>query len=202
MAAQREKVRRTGLIFNSIFTMSTAVALTAIIPYITGEGTNVFENPGRAFDGLYDAIKISELTASEFDFSTLLVFGVWAFSGLVAGVRAKSAGGGFLASVLGASLGVILIVMGVSLGAIIEGESTVDLPNLDDYMVGVVFVMLFAALFGIGAGRATTPRLIPTAKAKPKKIWKKEDRWNCRKCGSSLPPGALECPNCGFGVME
>ena len=39
-------------------------------------------------------------------------------------------------------------------------------------------------------------------KAKPKKVWKKEDRWKCRKCGSALPPGALECPNCGYGVME
>ncbi|MFX1513724.1 MAG: zinc ribbon domain-containing protein [Promethearchaeota archaeon] len=205
---QQEKVRRTGLIINSFSTMGTAVVLTGLIAQIFAEeGQTIFENPGKAFDGIYDAIKIAELSASEFDFATLLVFGVWAFSGLVAGVRAKSPSGGLFASIFGASLGVFLIVFGVVLGPVLEGilggtESTVDLPDLDEYLWGVAFCMVFAALFGFASGRATKPQPIQRIRTKPKKVWKRAERWTCRKCRTELPPGALECPNCGYGVME
>jgi hypothetical protein len=133
----------------------------------------------------------------------------WALGGIIAGIRTKDNIKGFLSGFFGAFIGSLFILL-YYLSTLTEDLLT----NFDAvfnsiqstvpaFFIGMVGIMLAASFSGLIAGRVTTEKSKPKPIAKSKlKTWSNKDKWKCTKCGEDIPPGKMNCPNCGAGVIQ
>jgi hypothetical protein len=186
----------SGVISGILSTLSFGLITAPLIAFI-------FAVDGKfALEDLYTNLNLDSAAKIQTYFIILLAWGV---GGLIAGVRTKNGTKGFLSGFFGAFTGALLILL------LFISTQTSDIFNIDinsivdtipGFMIGMIGLMLAASVFGYGAGRQTQEKKKTRPRPKSKKAWSDKSKWNCSKCGKEIPPGKMNCPNCGAGVIQ
>lgn len=179
---------------------------SSILGFILGSTTTT------QFDlnSLFDNTRVSDVANLTNYFTVLLS---WALGGVVAGVRGKektkSGLAGFFGAFVGALLAVVLFIMNdlENILYLVDGALTFNasplLDPLPGFLVGAVGTIVAATLSGAVVGRSMYEP--PASKAKgrsSRRTWADKKKWKCSRCGTDLPPGEMNCPKCGAGVIQ
>jgi len=195
--ASRSSTQTTNPIINTILVIS--VGLSAL------EISQLFFDPSNAAS--LTALELNPIVESMFEgmflsatslVSFIAVWVAWCISGVIAGVRAKHGFWGAIAGFFGTLLGAGFL-------AVLNIDALQDSASFTPFVIGTIACTLGCCIAAYATGNATKRKAEPV-KAKPtRKAWaasKTKDVWTCRKCGTSIPPGAFTCPSCGEPVIE
>ena len=180
-------------VLNGIQVLSTGLVLTTGLGLVNAYEGGVPDAEG-ILEGLFEVMSVEGL--GEISIYFVLVLIGWAISGLAAGVRAKHPITGAFAALFGVLLAVALIVL-LTLSADVVAED-----DMTPFIFGVVASIFVCCLAAIASGRVTQPKKKERVKKRARGAWDRKSKWNCSRCGASLPPGALACPKCGIPVIE
>jgi ribosomal protein L40E len=195
--ASKSTTKTTNPIINTILVIS--VGLSAL------EISQLFFDPSNAAS--LTALELNPIVESMFEgmflsaetlVSFIAVWVAWIISGMIAGVRAKHGFWGVVAGFFGTLLGAGFL-------AVLNIDALQMSTSLTSFILGTVACTLGCCIAAYATGNATKGK-VKTTKPKPtRKAWaasKTKEVWTCRKCGTSIPPGAFSCPTCGEPVIE
>ena len=188
--------KSSGVIMGIITTISFGIIGTTILSVILGVDAKFDLSEMYAIMSLDSTSKIANYT---------VILLSWALGGLIAGVRTKNSYKGFLSGFFGAFIGglMILLLYVFSLSETLLQDVDLLLSTMTPFAIGMIGIMLAASLIGFGSGKASYQPTKAKPKAKSKiKTWSDKNKWNCTKCGKNIPPGKMNCPNCGAGVIQ
>ncbi|MFX1251508.1 MAG: hypothetical protein ACFFCZ_07855 [Promethearchaeota archaeon] len=218
--------RNISIFTNTWIIASLGIALMEFIPIIGG-GKTVFLMSGEFSSSGSTIIEI--LTTRIFENIGLIVAisVIWGVNGCAAGVRSKKLRPAILSCLFGFSLYLLIIILLNSLGALMEGlflaagnpEQLLLSIQTASIALGENTVIILRALIGLGTALqfalisgfifafTTAKFMMPEKEEKISfrdrgKIWRDEEMWVCKKCQELIPPGVLQCYNCGERVLD
>ena len=191
----------SGVISGIISTLSFGFILTSV--------TAALLQIDPTYDFLANLYNGFILVPSNFQNYLILLFS-WALGGAIAGVRTKNSHKGFLSGFFGAFIGGLAALLfymssfGDDFAAFnFDPIITAISDTLPGFAIGLFGLMLAASFAGLVVGKSTTEPVKAKPKAKSKvKTWSDKSKWNCSNCGEPIPPGKMNCPKCGKGVIQ
>ncbi|MFX0064052.1 MAG: hypothetical protein ACFFC7_17920 [Candidatus Hermodarchaeota archaeon] len=218
--------RNISVFTNMWIIASLGIALMEFIPIIGG-GKTVFLMSGEFSTSGSTIIEI--LTTRIFENIGLIIAisTIWAVNGCAAGVRSKKLRPALISCLLGFSLYLIIIILLNSLGALMEGlflsagnpeqfllsiqiassalgkNASVILGSLIGFGTALQFALISGFIFALATAKFMTPEKEEKIGFRDRgKIWRDEEMWVCKKCQELIPPGVLQCYNCGERVLD
>ncbi|MFX0015641.1 MAG: hypothetical protein ACFFB2_11330 [Promethearchaeota archaeon] len=197
MATMGNKSKTTNPLINTILVFS--VGLSALeISQLIFDRANAASLTTLEFNAVIESMFRGMFLSAETLVSFMAVLVAWIISGMIAGVRAKNAFWGAVAGFFGTILGAGLLVT-LNLSLLEEAAA------LNQFILGTASCIIASCVAAYATGSATKIKPEPGKPKPTRKAWvasKAKEVWTCRKCGTSIPPGAFSCPTCGEPVIE
>jgi len=172
------------------------LALISIVNYALGLVPTTTSIANNMFFETLTKFYIQDMS-SLLPFTSVLI--AWTITGFVAGIMEKKALRGAITTMITL---VVNFCLFLGLGTLTGGE-------IGEWIIGTLLgglgVIVVASIAGYVGGKYAKTKTKTKTKRRDRKIWKNEkyaDRWICSNCGEKIPPGSMNCPNCGAGVIE